>query len=175
MFHRWTRSKDGRADWCKSCKSAYQHSNRAAEQSRYKAWRAANLDRHTAGVKKWQAANPEKVRQIARDAQRRAYWKNPEKFINKSNARRVLYMKSAAMFDPETWFERVEEFNNHCAYCLRPVLNPEQEHMQPISRGGEHVIENLIPACRQCNASKGNRTLLEFLAYHSAVALPRAA
>ena len=28
--------------------------------------------------------------------------------------------------------------------------------MLPISRGGRYTIENVVPACRSCNASKSN-------------------
>jgi len=52
-----------------------------------------------------------------------------------------------------------------CTYCRRQVPNGSLtwDHIEPLSRGGEHLIENLVIACRSCNARKGNRFLLEWV------------
>ena len=39
------------------------------------------------------------------------------------------------------------------------------EHMNPLSRGGEHSVHNVIPACRGCNLRKKDRGLAEFLLF----------
>ena len=31
------------------------------------------------------------------------------------------------------------------------------DHILPRSRGGQDLLENLLPACRRCNYSRGNR------------------
>lgn len=36
--------------------------------------------------------------------------------------------------------------------------------VEPLSRGGAHHIDNLVPACRHCNATKRNTPLLVWLA-----------
>jgi 5-methylcytosine-specific restriction endonuclease McrA len=69
----------------------------------------------------------------------------------------------------QEWRDRLAEFNHHCAYCLAPfdpTVRPKQvskDHMQPLAKGGRHLIENVVPACRQCNTRKSARTLLETL------------
>ena len=35
------------------------------------------------------------------------------------------------------------------------------DHVVPITKGGDDVMENLVPCCFSCNASKGNRILYE--------------
>lgn len=50
-----------------------------------------------------------------------------------------------------------------CAYC--PASATDFDHVQPLARGGCNCIGNLVPACEACNASKGAKTLLEFLMY----------
>ncbi len=35
------------------------------------------------------------------------------------------------------------------------------DHVVPITKGGHDVMENLVPCCTSCNASKGNRILYE--------------
>ncbi len=52
-----------------------------------------------------------------------------------------------------------------CWYCGLPLHhfgNGQIEHQQPKSRGGGDEIENLVPACRSCNYSKGTQTVEEF-------------
>ncbi|MFQ5947942.1 MAG: HNH endonuclease [Acidimicrobiia bacterium] len=48
---------------------------------------------------------------------------------------------------------------HQCQYCGRPAEN--LDHVVPRSRGGSHTWENVVAACRRCNARKGNRTLAE--------------
>jgi 5-methylcytosine-specific restriction endonuclease McrA len=46
-----------------------------------------------------------------------------------------------------------------CQYCSAQAEN--LDHVIPRSRGGEHVWENVVAACRRCNAKKENRLLSE--------------
>lgn len=54
-------------------------------------------------------------------------------------------------------------YRGECAYCgyVRPL---EADHAIPLSRGGSNFIDNILPACRYCNASKKDRTVEEFRA-----------
>ena len=54
------------------------------------------------------------------------------------------------------WVKVLKEFDYECAYCGKEG-NLEQEHIIPIKKGGKYEIGNIIPACRHCNASKGDR------------------
>lgn len=47
-----------------------------------------------------------------------------------------------------------------CAYCDRPAEH--LDHVSPLSRGGEDVPSNLLPACAACNLTKGAKTLAEW-------------
>lgn len=52
---------------------------------------------------------------------------------------------------------RWAEFGYACAYCGKPDHRADElelEHVIPISRGGNHHLSNIVPACRQCNHSK---------------------
>ena len=46
-----------------------------------------------------------------------------------------------------------------CQYCGSTAEN--LDHVIPRSRGGEHVWENVVAACRRCNAKKENHLLAE--------------
>jgi len=48
---------------------------------------------------------------------------------------------------------------HRCAYCRGRA--DTIDHVLPRSRGGEHRWENVVAACRPCNARKGDRLLAE--------------
>ncbi|MAT03799.1 MAG: endonuclease [Acidimicrobiaceae bacterium] len=43
-----------------------------------------------------------------------------------------------------------------CAYCGSTGGDLQRDTVQPISRGGRYTLDNVVPACRSCNASKCN-------------------
>jgi 5-methylcytosine-specific restriction endonuclease McrA len=52
-----------------------------------------------------------------------------------------------------------------CPYCGDPVK--EIDHKHPLSKGGEHTLENLQMLCLDCNRSKHDMTDEEFRAFRS--------
>lgn len=53
--------------------------------------------------------------------------------------------------------------NQTCQYCGRHDPGGEVDHVLPLSRGGPDTLENLVWACRECNAQKGDMTPREWL------------
>jgi 5-methylcytosine-specific restriction endonuclease McrA len=43
-----------------------------------------------------------------------------------------------------------------CAYCGATGDSLQRDCVLPISRGGRYTLDNVVPACRSCNASKCN-------------------
>ena len=43
-----------------------------------------------------------------------------------------------------------------CAYCGATNTPLQRDCVLPISRGGRYTLDNVVPACRSCNASKCN-------------------
>ncbi len=43
-----------------------------------------------------------------------------------------------------------------CAYCGVVGAALQRDCVLPISRGGRYTVDNVVPACRSCNASKCN-------------------
>lgn len=52
-----------------------------------------------------------------------------------------------------------------CHYCgmklNRGLLT--LDHVVPLSAGGERGLRNIVPACRRCNGTKGNKSYSEFV------------
>ena len=56
---------------------------------------------------------------------------------------------------PAQWAS-IREAWGGCAYCGTDALTLQRDCVLPLSRGGRYTIENIVPACRSCNASKSN-------------------
>ncbi len=50
----------------------------------------------------------------------------------------------------------LQELWQGCAYCGASDGSLQRDCVLPISRGGRYTIDNVVPACRSCNASKCN-------------------
>lgn len=50
-----------------------------------------------------------------------------------------------------------------CVYCGKLHSKLEIDHIEPISAGGSHTEDNLIPCCRSCNASKGTKPIEDWV------------
>lgn len=54
--------------------------------------------------------------------------------------------------------------NGHCAYCGCELeyKDMQVDHVLAVGRGGSNDIDNLLPACRQCNYDKHKKTIEGF-------------
>jgi 5-methylcytosine-specific restriction endonuclease McrA len=58
------------------------------------------------------------------------------------------------MLNGDQLWRRWVQFGHECAYCGANG-DLQVEHVIPISKGGEHHLGNIVPACQRCNFSKG--------------------
>lgn len=118
---------------------------------------APRTEAKAASDREWQRRNRDRV------AARNSRWKraNPATVVAQSNRRRS---KTVGSYTAEEW--SAIPFNDRCSYC-GGVGQMQVEHVVPISSGGSNTIENIVPACRSCNGSKGNKSLVFYLAQRS--------
>jgi 5-methylcytosine-specific restriction endonuclease McrA len=69
--------------------------------------------------------------------------------------RRLRVARADNDLTPAQWDALVEAWAG-CAYCRADVAALQRDCVQPISRGGRYTLENVVPACASCNASKHN-------------------
>lgn len=50
-----------------------------------------------------------------------------------------------------------------CAYCRATDVPLQRDCLLPVSRGGRYTLENVVPACASCNASKHNSEVTGWL------------
>lgn len=70
------------------------------------------------------------------------------------------------------WEQIRKRFNNCCAYCGKE-LPLAQEHFLALSKGGEYTVNNIIPSCKPCNSSKGNKDFFEWYSKHDYYSVKR--
>lgn len=87
---------------------------------------------------------------------------NPEKRQAQYNLRRARKLAVPSTLTSAEWQAILDYFGGRCAYCLKPG-SMTMDHMVPLVRGGHHVADNIVPACRRCNSSKRAATPLEYL------------
>ena len=143
-------------------------------------------------MKKWRAENKEYIKnykmtynkehkeELRKSAQK--YYKN---HIDEIKQKRNTYMRKFREENPEImkirdhnakmkrkyllsgkvsigeWRELVDCYDNRCVYCgfEKPLT---VDHVDSISNGGLHHIDNILPSCQSCNSSKGTKPLSEF-------------
>ena len=127
--------------------------NVAKRNSSSRAWRQKHPEKMRESSTNWAARNPEKVRA----AHKRYVQNNREKHRLHTIKRRAKLRTILSNLTISEWRTVLLAYNSACAYCYRSDVPLEKDHVIPISRGGHHTKENVVPACRSCNAKKGNR------------------
>ena len=71
--------------------------------------------------------------------------------------------KERKVISKKTRFEVFKRDSFKCCYCGNEAPNVvlEIDHIQPISKGGDNNIINLITSCFNCNRGKSNKVLTE--------------
>lgn len=122
-------------------------------------WRAENREADRLRMAQWRAENP------GRDAEFSRNWrkKNPDKMSELSRNRRAR-VKGALVerITAEMWEDVCRLFSNRCAYCFEPA-DLQMDHVEPLSLGGLHEIDNVAPACLACNSSKNDDRLVVWM------------
>jgi 5-methylcytosine-specific restriction endonuclease McrA len=105
---------------------------------------------------------PEKYKEYATNYRKR----NPEKVcLYTSKHRAAIYANTPLdeMLTSTEWLAILTEHNGHCHYCSKKA-KLTLDHVIPLSKGGKHSKDNVVPACAHCNSSKGSKTLEEWQA-----------
>lgn len=62
----------------------------------------------------------------------------------------------------EQW-RLIREAWRGCAYCGKEDGPFQKDCVQPIAWGGRYALDNVVPACRSCNASKNNEEVTSWM------------
>jgi len=140
-----------------------------------KAYREANHETIKERVRKYRQSERGKRARRVRD---RRYEQSAK---GRANARRGYTKRRQGVgaivdFTADEWAAMLGKHDYRCAYCGEPFdlcREPTQDHIVPISKGGDHTKSNIVPACKSCNSRKNNRPVEQFLEELNASAAPR--
>ena len=154
-FARTSKNKDGRRGKCKECTKLVQ-----------KAWYSRNREEENASRRAKYNSTIEHERYEARKEQiltQKKEWRKNNKELQTlaSERRRSREAQLPATLTKSEWEEIKTSFNFTCAYCGAQV-KLERDHIIPLTKGGAFSKGNIVPACKSCNSSKGNRDLLSW-------------
>lgn len=161
-FARYLERKHQYATACRRARGCVPQELRALRKAIREAGRLPSVARLVANEQRryWQE-NPEAKRQ-ARAEWHRNQWQinyltNLELrlYTREKSRRRKLQQKKQAVWKISVLQLRTRflRFSNACAYC-GSTAEIQIEHVLPISKGGLHHINNIVPACKACNYSK---------------------
>ena len=124
-------------------------------------WQSKNRWHYQEYMAKWKAENPEYQRMWRETDTGRASVQRGH------TARRDKEREIINTLTSDEWEDILKQYDYKCAYCRRSILDLPgglvRDHVIPISRGGNNIKENVVPACRSCNSSKGVRLIEEIL------------
>lgn len=110
---------------------------RSRESSR--AYYHRNIEKARNKVRRWAAANPAK--------------RSAQHFRERVRRRAIV----VADLTNDQWTGIKIAYRHRCAYCGCKPRKLTQDHVVPVSKGGQHTASNIVPACQSCNSSKGAR------------------
>ena len=188
-FNQSKKNKDGLVSWCRTCvrsynksynlqnkqqvteqKSKYRQANadklRASQREYYannkdlyaikaKAWRSKNFESKKAYDKQYAEANKDKTKAAAK----RFALRHPERISLNRQKRRARLAKARVY--KVTAKDLAAVLSAPCIYCGSP--SKHVDHVIPLSRGGNHSVGNLAPACQECNLAKGSKLVSEWI------------
>ena len=71
--------------------------------------------------------------------------------------RRALKAETQVEHITQEQYEEVLTLNRGlCWICKMPIVSISWDHVHPLSKGGSHTIDNLLPSCPPCNSRKND-------------------
>jgi 5-methylcytosine-specific restriction endonuclease McrA len=115
--------------------------NRDVINARTRVKRAANREAFNANHRAWR-----KQRRLT----------HPDSFRTSESKRRARQRGAAIRdFTAQQWRAMQELVDHRCTYCGKRCKGKlTQDHIVPLSKGGNHTWTNITPACSSCNSKK---------------------
>jgi 5-methylcytosine-specific restriction endonuclease McrA len=129
---------------------------REYNQDKIKQYRIENAEDISEKASEYRQKHKEELRERKRN------WSINNRDKNRYYVKKRQAVKNNAEiidFALKQWLELLEEYDYRCAYCGESNILLQQDHVCPISRGGNHTKQNIVPACISCNSSKKDRPL----------------
>ena len=165
---------------CKKCQSKKSAKWNADNKSRKNENNKKSRDRHLiechARDRKYYIANQEKKQEYARvyrannkdvaaEYKRKWFENNKDKKVIQSHRRRARKLNVLNTLTSKEWNDIYNSYLGRCVYCGAAAT--EQDHIIPFYSGGTNTADNVVPACKNCNVTKGKKSLIQFMNYRA--------
>ncbi len=135
---------------------------RAADPEHFRAHHAADYAKHAEERRSKEAVKRAKNPEFYRDKRKAWRLANPEKHRAINKRRKALKAGSKRSdISLAQWLEVLEVNNYRCVYCpptCKECRNKShdltQDHITPVTKGGEDSLHNVVPSCVSCNSRK---------------------
>ncbi len=137
------------------------NAEKSAEYMRWYYAEKVDKDKERERLRRYNAENREKLREYAR----RSYQLNKDKALIRGQRRLARKQGLPDTLTTEQWRGAIEYFGGHCVYCgIIPDLITV-DHYVPLANAEcpGTVVSNIVPACKPCNSSKGDRDAYRWL------------
>ncbi len=106
---------------------------------------------------KYREKHADRIRKRKAETARLRYAKDPQKALSVCHRRRAKIKQG--WVSKRDWVALCEKHEHKCFYCDKVFERKEltQDHFQPLTKGGKHEIDNIVPACMPCNQKKSNK------------------
>jgi 5-methylcytosine-specific restriction endonuclease McrA len=157
---------------CKKCRAIYQRAYILTDDGKSKKIARESTDEYRAWKKRWQ----EKYQQTGKGKE--VFKKGTKKYnhtdkgkanIARFNNKRRARVDIISTLTAEEWEAIKKQYKHRCVYCndIRPLT---MDHIIPLSKGGHHIKENILPACATCNNQKRDKPVLQQILAMAAIA-----
>ncbi len=102
-----------------------------------------------ASKRKWRLENPEKQKAAE------VAWRQNNRLYDTLRGARRRAVQGNTRVSQDMAEEVIAYHGDKCVYCGDPMTG--FDHLQPLSKGGLHIPENLAPCCQSCNSVKKDR------------------
>lgn len=156
------------AGYCKLCYNEYQrnHYLKNIEKNRARSlkWNKENYSKVKANIYRLRKENPEHYLSYAKE------WKNRNKekvsLWDKNKRHKRRDAKGGSTIYIQEWRDLLAKYKNKCHWCEKKFKKLTMDHYVPLSKGGSHSIENIVPSCLSCNCSKQDSDPVKYAHKH---------
>lgn len=101
-----------------------------------------------------------------------------ERFLNQTDvldvkAGKAILRKTQRQIDQTLSWKVFRRDGYACRYCGKDSVPLTVDHVDTWEDGGATIEDNLVTACRRCNKTRGNRTIVEWLSSGDYIAAAR--
>jgi 5-methylcytosine-specific restriction endonuclease McrA len=153
-FYRDTKMKDRKMAHCKSCTMKDVKNYIATEEGQRRREEYRRSDAYKESVRKTNRSPKARM-----NNKRHRQTEKGKAAVARSVNKRRSAIAIMSTLTAEEWGAIKKRYKYRCVYCGEEK-KLTMDHIIPVSKGGHHTKENIVPACLSCNVRKKDKMVL---------------